>query len=192
MLSSSAARGDDAAGGAGFLLFNLVQLVPGEVALDRAISSDARARFRLAWTVQIPLGAFDGRQKSADWGNETSPLWRHRVVASLSLAYGSEGEAAARALTLQTVDVRTGYRYRFRHRHGLAPYFGIGVGAQGQANDARVAPGDGAIYLSPEFGIHAGGDTVVFWPGVQLGVQCSVFGDGSPTRIQGVVAWTLW
>lgn len=179
LAQSRPARADDAAGGAGFILFSLVQLVPGEVGVDRALASDAAPRFSFGWVNQIPLGLFAFHQTDDEWVREASPLWRHRVVLSLTLAWGFTGAGPARSLDVLGADFCVRYRYRFRHRRAIAPYLGFGGGT-----------GDSA-YLSPELGLHFGRDGVGR-PGVQLGLEGRAFFDGTPPRVEAVAAWTLW
>ncbi len=62
---------------------------------------------------------------------------------------------------------------------------------RGTIDATPKVPGKGRTYVSPELGLHFGRDEVLR-PGVQLGFEGEAFFDGSPARIQGVAAWTLW
>jgi hypothetical protein len=191
------AQADEAYGVFLFSLFGLSILVPSEIGTDRTFAGAPDPRLRFGWAYQFPLGAFAPGQSDEAWVREEHPLWRHRIVVSVSpaLAWSApsarEGHAPGPGLEATTIDFQAGYRYRFRHRRGIAPYLGLGIGAGAEPRShARAVDADSG-YVAPEAGLHFGRDQAGF-PGLQLGLEGLAFWSQEPARVVGTASWTLW
>jgi hypothetical protein len=171
LLTAAAARADDAAGAAGFLIYNLQFVAPNEVGVDVSTVPGGDPRVHLVWSGQVPLGLFG----TDDWiGSPVPPLSRHRIV------YGVDASLTGTS----SVALRLGWRYRGTHRRGFAPI--VGLGSSLEYTDAGWRPS-----LSPEIGVHLGKNRIVF-PGLQLRAQADVYPTDPHARFLLALGYTIF
>jgi hypothetical protein len=179
-----AARADDAAGGAGFIVYSLQFVAPNELGADVSTARGAEPRFLLVWSGQIPLGIFT----RADWSGSDSerqwPLMHHRLVYEASLAFGRQRVPGGQEVQHLGGDFRLGYRYRFWHVHRMAPFVGGGTTLETTSGGVRPS-------LSPEIGLHVGKQRIL-WPGLQLRLQADFYPSLEPhARSLATVGYTF-